>query len=843
MLHLTLRELAAKKLRLLTTAVAVMLGVAFMAGTLVLTATISKTFDGLFADGYAGTDAYVRGTSELNPEFGGQRPRLDASIIDTIQHVDGVAAAEGTVSGYAQLVDSTGNPVGDPGQGAPTFGETWMTVAELNPYRIAVGHAPSRPDDIVIDRHSARTAGIHVGDLATVLTKTGSKQFTVSGIATFGDADSMGGASAVLFDAPTAEALVAEPGQVDGVAVVAADGVSQQQVDDSIAKVLPSGAEVLTGAQITAETQGDVKDGMAFFNTFLMVFAVIALFVGAFIIFNTFSIIVAQRSKEMALLRALGASNRQVTRSVLVEATIVGLLSSLAGVAAGIGVAGLLKMLLSAFGIDIPAGPVVVTLSTVLTCLAIGTIVTVASALVPARRAGRVPPVAAMRAVAIDRAGSLRRRLVIGSMILAAGIGPLVAGLSVGTIALVGVGAAVTFMAVAILAPVLARPVARVIGAPMAHLGGVSGTLGRENAMRTPKRTASTAAALMIGVALVGFIMTFAASAKASINGSIDRDFHGDFVLDTGTYGIGGVSHTLATDLANRSEFSAVTASRVAAAAIDGSVTELSSWDTATLTSVFEIDPQHGDVASLGSTGIAVEDGYAAEHGWTLGSKVPVTFAQGNTTLTVRAIFGDATWTGSAFVDHAVLNSFGIDPLDAKVYVRTADSTDPATARSVLDQAAARYPSVEVMDHADFKAAKAGDINTLLNLIYALLALAIVIALIGITNTLALSIFERTRELGLLRAVGMTRRQLRATVRWESMIIALFGTALGLSIGLFFGWSIVRALADQGFKAFVVPTGSLLVVALIAAVAGVAAAVLPARRAARLDVLGAIASQ
>ncbi len=239
MLHLTLRELAAKKLRLLTTAIAVMLGVAFMAGTLVLTATITKTFDGLFTDGYAGTDAYVRGTSEIDPEFGAQRPRLDASIVDTIQHVDGVAAAEAKVTGYAQLVDADGKPVGDPGQGAPTFGETWMTVAELNPYRIAEGHAPSRPDEIVIDRHSAKTADIHVGDTATVLTKPAARQFTVVGIATFGDADSMGGASAVLFDAPTAEALVAEPGQVDGVAVVAADGVSQQQVDDNIAKVLP----------------------------------------------------------------------------------------------------------------------------------------------------------------------------------------------------------------------------------------------------------------------------------------------------------------------------------------------------------------------------------------------------------------------------------------------------------------------------------------------------------------------------------------------------------------------------------------------------------------------------
>ncbi|HEY7627806.1 MAG TPA: FtsX-like permease family protein [Ilumatobacteraceae bacterium] len=843
MFRLTIRELAAKKLRLMTTAIAVMLGVAFMAGSLVLTATISKTFDGLFADTYSGTDAYVRGASEIEAGFGVQRPRLDASIVDTIADVDGVAAAEAKVSGYAQLVDSNGEPVGDPGEGAPTFGESWMTVDALNPYRIADGRAPSGPDEIVIDRHSAKLADLHVGDTATVLTKRGAQAFTVSGIATFGDADSMGGASAVLFDLPTAQEMVAEPGQVDAVAVVAADGVSQQQVKDGIAKVLPAGAESLTGAEITAETQGDVKESLSFFNTFLMIFAVVALFVGAFIIFNTFSIIVAQRQREMALLRALGASNRQVTRSVIVEATAVGLAASLAGIGAGIGVAGLLKMLLAAFGVDIPAGSLVVTTGMVITCLIVGTVVTVTSAILPARRAGKVPPVAAMREVAIDRAASSRRRIVVGLTALTAGVASLVAGLSGGAIALVGGGVLVTFIAVSILAPVLARPVARVIGMPMAHLGGVSGNLGRENAMRTPRRTASTAAALMIGVGLVGFIMTFAASAKASITGSIDRDFHGDYVLDTGAYEVGGVSHNLATELASRPEFSAITATRLAPAAIDGKVTDVSGWDAATVESLFDIEPQHGDVASLGSNGIAVEDSFAAEHGWTIGSTVPVTFAQGTATLTVDAIFGDGKWTGSVFVDNSMLASVGIDELDTRVYVRDADSVDAATARSILDEAAATYPSVQVMDKAEFKASKASDIDGMLNLIYALLGLAIVIALIGIANTLALSIFERTRELGLLRAIGMTRAQLRATVRYEAIIIALFGTAMGLSIGIFFGWSIVHALADIGFKTFVVPTGSLVVVAVIAAIAGVAAAVLPARRAARLDVLGAIATQ
>ncbi|HTH06332.1 MAG TPA: ABC transporter permease, partial [Ilumatobacteraceae bacterium] len=364
MFRLTLKELGAKKLRLVTTAIAVMLGVAFMAGTLVLTATISRTFDGLFADGYAGTDSYVRATSDIDADFALQRPRLDAGLVDDITSIDGVAAAEGKVSGYAQLVDADGQPIGDPGKAAPTFGESWMTVPELNPYRVAEGRAPSAVNEIVIDRHSASTGDLHVGDEVTVLTKHGADPFTISGIATYDDADSMGGASTVLFESTTAQALVAEPGRIDAIAVVAEDGISQEELSARIDTVLPSDTEVLTGAEITAEMQGNVKDGLAFFNTFLMVFAVIALFVGAFIIFNTFSIIVAQRQKEMALLRALGASNRQVTRSVLAEATVVGLLSSLAGIAAGVGVASLLKALLSAFGIDIPAGGVVVGSST-----------------------------------------------------------------------------------------------------------------------------------------------------------------------------------------------------------------------------------------------------------------------------------------------------------------------------------------------------------------------------------------------------------------------------------------------------------------------------------------------
>jgi putative ABC transport system permease protein len=844
MLHLTMRELAAKKLRLLTTAIAVMLGVAFMAGTLVFTATLNHTFDGLLADSYAGTDAYLRGVTAIDTDFGEQTPRLDASVVEVVAKVDGVAAAEGRVSGYAQIVDGNGDPVGDPGTGggAPTLGESWMTVAELNPYLLDDGRGPVSPGEIAIDRHSANIANIAVGDTVGVLTKSGRGQFTVTGVAKFGTADSIGGSSAVLFTAAEAQALVGEPGKVDAIAVVAAPGVSQDELVARIDEVVGSDIEVLTGEAITAESQASVKKNLSILNTFFMIFAVIALFVGAFIIFNTFSITVAQRQKEMALLRAIGASRRQVTRSVLVEATLVGALASAAGIVSGIGIARLLEVLLDVAGIDLPAGDLVIRSNMVTTSLIVGVSVTVASAVFPARRAGKVPPVAAMRAVAIDRTSSSKRRMVAGTVVAAAGIGLMFAGLADHQGGPVGLGGLVSFIGVAVLAPTMARPAARLLGWPLTRSTRFTGSLGRQNAMRNPKRTASTAAALMIGVGLVGFITSFAASAKSSISHGVDTDFRGDYVVDSGaSIDFGGVSHSLVVALAMQPGVVAVTSSRFIPAEVDGGATTLQSWDAATIGALFDIDPLEGDVASLGVDGIALEDGYAKDHGWQIGSQIPVAFALGKTTLVVEAIYGDSTWPGSAFIDHAVVDALGSDILDANAFVKTAGG-DNASSRAIVEAATADYPNVTVMDRAEFKKDRAGDIDLMLNLIYAMLGLAILIALMGIANTLALSIHERTRELGLLRAVGMTRRQLRATIRVEAIIIALFGTALGLGLGLFFGWAIVRSLADQGFSEFIIPVRPLAVVATIAALAGVVAAALPARRAARLNVLDAIAS-
>jgi putative ABC transport system permease protein len=453
MFRTTLKNIAARKWRIFTTCFAVLLGVAFMAGTLVLTDTIGKTFDELFADANKGTDAHVRAKLAFDSEwFGAQRAQLDTSLIDAIGAVDGVAAAEGHIEAYAQLVGKDGEPVGNPNMGAPTFGTEWMTNSDLNPFDLSIGRAPQTDDEVVIDKGSAEQGDLVVGDLATVLTQAGPQHVEIVGIATFGGSDSPGGASFTMFTQSAAQAYLAHPGKVDAIKVVADEGVSEAELVQRIAPVSTSVPSGTTGAEITKEDQDAIKQDMSFFNIFLLVFAVIALFVGSFIIYNSFSILVAQGTKEMALMRALGASPRQVTGSVLFEAGVVGLIASALGLAAGVGVASGLSALLAGLGVSI------------------------ASAVLPARRAAKVPPIAAMRDVAVDHSSRSRRRIVNGTIVTGIGAAVMGAGLFGGAgIAPVGLGAVAVFIGVAVLGPVLARPISRVIGAPLPRLKGTPG--------------------------------------------------------------------------------------------------------------------------------------------------------------------------------------------------------------------------------------------------------------------------------------------------------------------------------------------------------------------------------
>jgi putative ABC transport system permease protein len=832
MFMLTIKELAARKVRLLTTAFAVLLGVAFMAGTMVFTDTIGATFDSVLADADEGVDAYVRAPSEIDLGYGEPGPRLDASIADTVASVPGVDEVALRINGYAQLVGPDGNTVGDLKKN-PAFGTNWVTVDDLNPYELASGHAPRSADEIVIDKASADKAGFEPGDLATVLTKHEPRQFTIAGIATFGSADSPAGATAVLFTDEVAAELLATPGQADAIAVTADEGVDQADLADDIQVATGNGVEAITGAALVAQNQAALADDFAGFSTIMMIFAFVAVFVGAFIINNTFSITVAQRTRDMAMLRAIGASGRQVKRSVLIEAVVVGVLASAIGLVAGVGVASGLRGLMSVFGFSLPAGPTVISTGDMVISFAVGVVVTVLSAWLPARRAARIAPIAALRDVSIDRSAGSARRTVIGASVVAVGVASLLVGLS-GELMLVAVGALATFIGVAILGPVLARPVARAFGVPL-RLRGISGELATRNAIRNPKRTARTASSLMIGVALVGFITVFAASVKTSVAGSLETEFTGTHIVQSGGFDNStGISPSLADTLRSTPGVDAVAQARLSPAVVDGSATDaFYAFDATTIDELFTLGSIEGDLDSLGSDGIAISADNAVAKGWTIGTTVPVTFPSGDSTLTVKAIYSDGTdWVGSQFVDLDVLRANGGEELDYRVYV----SGDELA----IEAAAAGYASADVLDKDAFLAEVSGDIDTILGLFYALLAFAVVIALLGIANTLALSVFERTRELGLLRAIGMSRSQVRSVVRWESIVIAVFGATLGLAVGSFFGWAIVRAMADEGIDTLTVPVANLVVVAGIAAVAGAVAAAMPARRAARLDVLDAV---
>ncbi|HEX6659067.1 MAG TPA: FtsX-like permease family protein, partial [Ilumatobacter sp.] len=812
MLKTALRNLVAHKLRLLTTGLAVLLGVAFMTGTLVFTDTMGETFDDLFATIYENTDAVVRAEAAFEDPtgFGDRRGRVDVSLVDTVAAVDGVASAQGNTTGYAQIVDKEGEPLGNPEFGAPVFGGNWDENEDTNPYTVVAGRAPAADGEAVIDRKSATDAGYEPGDRATVLVQGGPTEVTVTGIVTFGSADSPGGSSVVLFPLETAQRLVGEPGKFDEIAVVAEDGISQEEVTQRIAGELPDGIEAVTGTTITEETQDNVRSGLSFINWFLIIFAVIALLVGAFIIFNTFFITVAQRTRENALLRALGATKRQVLVAVLVEALAIGVLASAAGVIAGLAVAAGLKALLDAFGISLPAGGIVVTGQTILIGFVAGVVMTLVAAVSPARKAGKVPPVAAMRDVAVSSTGyGSKERIVVGAVVLLAGVGALLYGLfgNVGSAPLVvGLGALITFFGVSVLGRTVALPLSRVISWPLPRVRGITGELASENAKRNPKRTAATASALMIGVGLVAFITIFASSLKASVDATIGDTFAGDVIVTgPGAFGSGGIDPAVTDRLADLPEVDEVGAIRGGFAEIDGDAQDVLGIDNA-LFDLFDVGVLSGSPDDLDATSIAVHEDVADDKGLDIGDSVPVVFATtGTKEMTVRLIYSEQQPAGDWVFPMEAWEANNAEQYDFQVFVKAAEGVGPAAAADAVEEVTADYPGAKVLDQSEYVDEQTGFVDQILGLVYALLGLAIIIALLGIGNTLALSIIERTRELGVLRAVGMTRPQLRSAIRWESVVIALQGTVLGLVVGVFFGWALVEAMADEGLNTLDIP--------------------------------------
>jgi putative ABC transport system permease protein len=855
MFTVVLQGLLARKLRLVTTALAVVLGVAFTAGTLVLSDTMTHIFNDLSAGVYKGTDAVVRAKAVFDGPMGSgkQRPFIDASLVPALRTVPGVAAAEGNAFGYARLIGSDGTAIGNPANGAPTLGGNWSTVPALNPFRLVAGHAPRLPNEVVIDKQSANLGHLKVGDSTTVLVNGPPQRVRISGIAAFGTADSPAGATVVLFSTAVAQRLVTAPGKFSTISFVADKGVSQQQLVRNLQRALPAGTEAVTGATVIKETQDQFQKFLSIFSKFLLIFAVVALVVGAFIILNTFAITVAQRTRENGLLRALGASKRQVLASVIVEAVAVGLIAAILGLAAGVAVAAGLKALLGLLGFDLPSGSLVVSANTIIVSLLIGLFVTVVAAVSPARKAAKVPPVAAMQEATIGSTGyGSKERIVVGATILVLGIAALFTGLfgHIGSAFLiVGAGVLLVFIGVSVLGRTISLPLSRTIGAPLPRMKGVTGTLARENTMRNPKRTAASASALMIGVGLVAFITVLASSTTASINSTIDKSFSGDFVIDSGTgMSGGGVDPALAQKLNALPEVSAATGERVGSALILGSAEEITAVDPRTAGQIFNVSPLQGSIGALGANDIAVYSNVATSKHLKLGDAVPVVFRDtGARTLRVALIYGDSQAAPSPryFIGTPAYDAnFGAPHFDSMVFVKKAPGVSTPAALAAVKKLTAQYAvGASVLDQAAYKAEQTKPINQLLALVYTLLALAIIIALLGIGNTLALSIFERTRELGLMRAVGMTRGQLRSTIRWESVIVALQGTFLGLVVGVFFGWALVLAQRNQGITVFSVPYVRLLIVIVLAGLAGVVAAILPSRRAAKLNVMRAIATE
>ncbi|MGH9132620.1 MAG: ABC transporter permease [Ilumatobacteraceae bacterium] len=849
MLRLTLKGLWAHKLRFVLTGLAVILGVAFMSGTMILTDTMGRTFDNVLADSNEGIDAIVRRQAAIEGDFTEVRERVEETTLARVLEVDGVDAAAGSIQGFAQLVSEEGE-VATNDLGA-TFGTNWIDDERLNPFQLADGRAPAAAGEAIVDRATVSDQGWAIGDTFTALSKNGPVELTLVGEATFGDVEGIPGSTMIATELGTAQEHFGEPGAFDSIVVARTSEVSADELTVLLRSALADDRiEVLTGESDTAEKQADLREDLRFFNTFLLAFAYISLFVGMFIIYNTFSIVIAQRTRDLAMLRAIGAGRGQVLRSVLAEAVAVGLVACGAGLALGIGMSFGLRELLAKVGLDIPSGPTVITAATIITSVIVGVVVTVASAVAPALRASRVAPIAALRDVAIDRSHLSVKRVLAGLAITAGGVVATAAGIAgdgEGALQLLALGAVTTVLGVFVLGPVLARPVLRVLGAPARGVSGTVGHLAQENARRNPKRTSATAAALMVGVALVGFITILASSTTAAVVDQVDKSFRADYVVDSGQWTDGGFSPQLADDLAALPEVELVSPIRVSPVAIGDGTSQIAGLDTSLFDRLYDLEVTRGSLAAVTSGSVAVSSDTAADRHLTVGDTVGITFARtGTVDLTVAAIYdevipgaGGTEWV----TDLGTYAANVTDQYDRQVFVMATDAADAATSRGAIDEVLGDWPNADLQDQAQFKETITSEINQLLNLIYGLLALAVIIALIGIANTLALSVHERTRELGLLRAVGMARRQIRTLVRWESVMIAVLGTGLGMVLATAGAWAIVQALADEGITRVVVPTTRMAVIVGFAIVAGVVAAVGPARRAARLDILRAVASE
>ena len=849
MITVALKGMLGRKLRTVLTALAIVLGVAMVSGTYILTDTVTGAYTKIVDKSYENSDAVISGKVAFKntDSANATTPAFPESVLTHVQELADVSAAGGTVTDDVKLVGRDGKVI--PTTTPLAYSVDPSADQRFNPLTLTTGRWPASDDQIAIDKKTADDKHYGVGNRIGVATDEGVRRFQITGIAKFATVSSLGGATIAIFNLPTAQRLFHKQGQLDEVQVAGGQGITPEQLVREIEPLLPVTARVKTSAAQTASTVKDVKSGLGVLQKFLLAFGGIALFVGSFVIANTLSITIAQRTREFATLRTIGSSRRQVLRSVMVEAAAVGLIASVLGLLLGLVLARGLSALFSALGEDFPKGGTVIATRTIIVSLAVGIIVTLLASLRPAVKATRVPPIAAVREGAtlppsrFSRLGPVVSLVTLALGILLLVYGIFASGLTTPTrLFALGFGVLLLFIGVSLNAKRAVRPLASVLGWPGTQIGGSSGSLARENAMRNPSRTASTASALMIGLALITFVAILGAGLRSSFSDAVDKLFAADYAV-TAQDGFAPFPKQTDAAAARTSGVTAVTPIRGGDARIFDHNTQISAV-TPNLDETVDIDWVKGGEnvpARLGLDGGFVNTDYAKNHHLALGSPIAVRVPNGRRLqVRVRGIF-KAPKGGSPFGD-VTISTAAFDANYSKpqnvMTLINIHGGDNAVNTARLERSLSTFPDSKIQTAAEFKQTQETDINKALNLLYGLLGLSVIISLFGVVNTLVLSVFERTRELGMLRAVGMTRRQVRSMIRHESIVTALIGAALGIPVGIGLAAAAATALGGYGV-AFVVPVNVAGFVVL-AISAGNLASLLPGRRAARLSVLQAL---
>ncbi|MFI8522505.1 ABC transporter permease [Streptomyces sp. NPDC085481] len=842
MFRTALRNVLAHKARLLMTVLAVMLGVAFVSGTLVFTDTLSNAFRNQSAKSY--DDVAVAISAAPNQKDPNQTPGLSEQTRQKIASLDGVARATGRVNGFAGVPDKDGKLIG---AGWSNKGTNFAPGQDgKDPaYTFTTGEGPVRGDQIALDQDTADKGAYKVGDRVRVATNGPVETYTLSGVFTTEDGAVNAGGSLVLFDTAVAQKLYLKPGHFLDITVTGKPGVDDDRILAAVKPVVGDTADIETGQALADRQAKDIEAGLGALNNMLLAFAAIALFVGVFLISNTFTMLVAQRTKELALMRAVGASRKQITRSVLAEAGLVGVVASVIGFGLGIGLAVALRAGMNAFGLKVPAGDLVVGVTPLVSALAVGVLVTMLAAWLPGRRAAKIPPVAAMSSVhAVATTKSLVVRNTIGALITAAGVGAIVLGAGKGGDdgrMLIGGGAFLALIGVIVLIPLLSRPVIA-LARPVLKAFGVAGSLAGQNAVRNPRRTGATASALAIGLTLVTGLSVLGATVGSAVDRMTTDQIKADYMISMASGD--GLNQAALDAVEKTAGATAVSPQQAGYLQVKGDFKSVSGVTPGDVEKVLNLKVVDGSLGSLADGQVAVADKTAEKQGWKVGSTLPVEYSDKKKgELKVGAVYEESEFVSPLVLDAKILNLHDPKPYIPQIFVKMDGGPSDAAEKAVM-KALGDNPAMTVMDQKDIRDTFGGVINMMLNIMYGLLAMALIIAVLGVVNTLAMSVFERQQEIGMLRAIGLDRRRVKRMVRLEAVVISMFGAVVGIGLGSFLGWAIGETMKSSlpGY-ALVLPWGRIGIFLLLAGLVGVLASLWPARSAAKLNMLSAIKAE